>query len=119
MNPLAIDRNLDLQLILKNPALNHQISIDRLALKRVLVNLIGNSLKFTEIGHISLIITGSSANNPMIIISIKDTGVGISPEDKAQLFERFRRGNHKRSNSGLGLYLCRQIVEKQIGRAHV
>ena len=119
LNPLAIDQDLDLQLIIKNQEFNHQISIDRLALKRVLVNLIGNSLKFTEIGHISLIITGSSANNPIITISIKDTGVGISPEDKAQLFERFRRGNHKRSNSGLGLYLCRQIIEKHNGTIHV
>lgn len=119
LSPLAIDRNLDLQLIVKNQALNYQISIDRLVLKRVLVNLIGNSLKFTEIGHILLIITGSSMNNPMIEISVQDTGIGISHEDKAQLFERFRRGNHKRSNSGLGLYLCRQIVEKHNGTIHV
>ena len=55
----------------------------------------------------------------MMTLSIQDTGVGISPEDKAQLFERFRRGNHKRSNSGLGLYLCRQIIEKHNGTIHV
>jgi signal transduction histidine kinase len=119
LSPLAIDRNLDLQLIVKKEALNHQISIDRLILKRVLVNLVGNSLKFTEIGHILLIITGSSENNPMIKIAIQDTGIGIRPEDKAHVFERFRRGNHKRSNSGLGLYLCRQIVEKHNGTIHV
>ena len=119
LSPLAIDRNLDLELIVKNQALNYQISIDRLVLKRVLVNLIGNSLKFTETGHILLIIAGSSMNNPMIKISVQDTGIGISPEDKVQLFERFRRGNHKRSNSGLGLYLCRRIVEKHNGTIHV
>jgi two-component system sensor histidine kinase/response regulator len=115
LSPLVINRDLDLKLIIENQEINYKISIDRLAFKRVLVNLIGNSLKFTEIGHISLIITGSSENNPMIKISIQDTGVGISPEDLKQVFERFRKGNHKRSNSGLGLYLCRQIVEKHNG----
>lgn len=119
LSPLAIDRNLDLQLIVKNQELNYKIPIDRLVIKRVLVNLIGNSLKFTEAGQILLNITGSSPNNPMIKISVEDTGIGISPEDKAQLFERFRRGNHKRSNSGLGLYLCRQIIEKHNGTIHV
>ena len=119
LNPLVIDRDLDLQLIIEDQETNYQISIDRLAFKRVLVNLIGNSLKFTEIGHISLVITGSSENNPMIKIIIQDTGVGISSEDLTQVFERFRRGNHKRSNSGLGLYLCRQIVEKHNGTIQV
>lgn len=119
LNPLAVDRNLDLQLIVKKEALNYQVSIDRLVLKRVLVNLIGNSLKFTETGYISLIITGSSIDNPMIKISVQDTGIGISSEDKVHIFERFRRGDHKRSNSGLGLYLCRRIVEKHNGTIHV
>ena len=119
LSPLAIDRNLDLQLIIEQQELNYQISIDRLILKRVLVNLIGNSLKFTETGHILLKITGSSINNPMVKILVQDTGIGISSEDKAHIFERFRRGNHKRSNSGLGLYLCRRIVEKHNGTIQV
>ena len=119
LSPLVIHRNLDLQLIIKDKDINYQISVDRLAFKRALVNLIGNSLKFTEVGHISLIITGSSENNPSIKIIIQDTGVGISSEDLTQVFERFRRGNHKRSNSGLGLYLCRQIVEKHNGTIQV
>ena len=119
LNPLVIDRDLDLQLIVEDQETNYQTSVDRLAFKRVLVNLIGNSLKFTEIGHISLIITGSSTNNPMIKISVQDTGIGISSEDKVHIFERFRRGDHKRSNSGLGLYLCRRIVEKHNGTIHV
>lgn len=123
LTPLVVDRDLNLHLIVEGQTLNdhanYQISVDRLALKRAFVNLIGNSLKFTEIGNISLIITGSSLNNPTIKISIQDTGIGISPEDTAQIFERFCRGNHKRSNSGLGLYLCRQIVEKHSGTIRV
>lgn len=119
LSPLVIDRDLDLKLIVEDQELNYKAPIDRLAFKRVLVNLIGNSLKFTETGHISLIITGSSENDPSLKILIQDTGVGISPEDLTQVFERFRRGNHKRSNSGLGLYLCRQIVEKHNGTIYV
>lgn len=119
LSPLVLNRDLDLKLIIEDQqSINYKISIDRLAFKRVLVNLIGNSLKFTEVGHISLVIAGSSEDNPSIKILIQDTGAGISAEDLTQVFERFRKGKHKRSNTGLGLYLCRQIVEKHNGTIH-
>ena len=53
------------------------------------------------------------------MIEIVDTGQGISAEDRATLFERFRQGSHKRSGSGLGLYLSRRIVEAHKGSIEV
>jgi two-component system, sensor histidine kinase and response regulator len=112
---LAQDRQLALLSVLSDAALNYEILADRLEIKRVLINLIGNSLKFTETGSITLTLWGSSSESQHLKITLQDTGVGISPEEQTQLFERFRRGQHKRSNSGLGLYLSRQIIEGHQG----
>jgi two-component system, sensor histidine kinase and response regulator len=98
---------------------NFQVAGDRLELKRLITNLVGNSLKFTDIGKISIEITPSTPDLPTVTISIADTGNGIPESDLASVFERFRRGNHKRSNSGLGLYLCKQIVEAHGGKISV
>ncbi len=88
---------------------------DRLELKRLITNLVGNSLKFTDVGKILIEITPATPNYPYLSIAICDTGNGIPDSDLADLFERFRRGNHKRSNSGLGLYLCKQIIQAHGG----
>lgn len=117
--PLAEDKHLSLTLAIADPQLNYKICLDRLEFKRVLINLLGNSLKFTETGEIVVTITGSSADRPTLTLAVQDTGAGISPEDQMQLFERFRRGKHKRSNSGLGLYLTRQIIERHQGSISV
>lgn len=119
MEPMAQARKLSLVLEVADPNLNHQIAVDRSEIKRVLVNLIGNSLKFTETGRITVALTGSSPEKPLLEISVSDTGVGISEEEQIHLFQRFRRGKHKRSNSGLGLYLSRQIVESHQGTINV
>jgi signal transduction histidine kinase len=96
---------------------------DRLELRRVVVNLLGNAIKFTEQGHITIRVfeapssaeSASPSPNRWITIEVEDTGSGISPDDQAIIFERFRKGNHKRADSGLGLYLSRCIVEAHGG----
>ncbi|OUC12703.1 MAG: hypothetical protein B0A82_21075 [Alkalinema sp. CACIAM 70d] len=92
---------------------------DRLELKRLLTNLVGNSLKFTDQGSVVLKVAAATPETPWLTIQVQDTGSGIAPDDQPMLFERFRRGQHKRSNSGLGLYLCRQIVEAHGGQISV
>jgi two-component system, sensor histidine kinase and response regulator len=119
LGPLAQDKKLALKVVVSDAGLNHEILADRLEMKRVLINLIGNSLKFTELGSITLTLQGSSPTSPWLKMTLQDTGIGISEEDQAQLFKRFRRGRHKRSNSGLGLYLSRQIIEGHQGRVQV
>ncbi|WP_264326257.1 hybrid sensor histidine kinase/response regulator [Romeriopsis navalis] len=119
LEPLAIDKQLSLEFEITAPQLTYDIALDRAEIKRVLVNLIGNSLKFTETGGITIRLTGSSPSNPQFKITVSDTGVGISEADQTQLFKRFRRGKHKRSNSGLGLYLSRKIIESHQGQIEV
>jgi signal transduction histidine kinase len=88
---------------------------DRLELRRVFINLVGNAIKFTDEGVVSLHLTGADSPQGLVTLEIQDTGPGISPDDQATLFERFRQGKHRRSKSGLGLYLSRRIVEAHQG----
>jgi two-component system, sensor histidine kinase and response regulator len=98
---------------------------DRLELRRVLTNLVGNAVKFTESGSITIRLTGAApaigspaATLPpkaWVTLEVSDTGSGISPNEMTTLFERFRQSKHRRSGSGLGLYLSRQIVESHKG----
>jgi two-component system, sensor histidine kinase and response regulator len=119
LTPIAITKSLKLTTNIVSLDANFQIAGDRLELKRLITNLVGNSLKFTDVGKISIEITPSTPDFPVLTIAVHDTGTGIPESDLDDLFERFRRGNHKRSNSGLGLYLCKQIVEAHGGNISV
>jgi two-component system, sensor histidine kinase and response regulator len=89
---------------------------DRIELRRVLTNLLGNAIKFTHKGYIKI----CHRMTPVVaIIDIEDTGPGISKQDQAVLFERFRSGKHQGSGSGLGLYLSRYIIEAHNGKINV
>jgi two-component system, sensor histidine kinase and response regulator len=96
---------------------------DRLEIYRVFTNLVGNAIKFTDEGQISLSIQpaiGVTRHQPhrphsLIQVEIRDTGTGIPLDEQASLFESFTQGKHKRSGSGLGLHLSRRIVEAHQG----
>lgn len=96
---------------------------DCLELQRVLSHIVGNAIKFTHTGSITLRLIGaplevtSSAgiDEPCVAIEVEDTGVGISPKDQETLFERYRQRDTKRAVSGLGLYLSRRIIEGHNG----
>jgi signal transduction histidine kinase len=97
---------------------------DRLELRRVFTNLIANAIKFTDEGSVEVnlsLIKNAEKELPKdwIKVEIKDTGIGISPEDQVTMFEAFHQGNHKRSGSGLGLHLCRQIIQAHQGKIAV
>lgn len=119
LKPLADDKSVKLALeevSLESEPFNFLVRGDRLELQRVFMNLIGNAIKFTDEGWIRVRITEVDAN---IKIEIQDTGAGIGPSDHATLFERFHQGKHRRSTSGLGLYLSRRIIEAHKGRIEV
>jgi two-component system, sensor histidine kinase and response regulator len=129
--PLADAKGLLLNLDLTESAESELISKysgDRLELHRLLTNLIGNAIKFTDSGSIDISLKTANSpactkfkNQPLawVIIEIKDTGAGISSAEQTKLFERFGPGTHKRSGTGLGLHLCRQIVEAHRGTIEV
>ncbi|MCG6135780.1 MAG: hybrid sensor histidine kinase/response regulator [Nostoc sp. LLA-1] len=129
LTPLAQDKKLSLKLELSEDATNTIVMGDRLELHRLFTNLIGNAIKFTESGSVAIRLTSvlwsskissseftaSASISDYVTIEIADTGTGISPEEQANLFERFRQGSHKSSGSGLGLYLSRRIVDAHHG----
>ena len=120
LTPLAQDKGLSLELQPEKQQQPSKILGDRLELHRVFTNLVGNALKFTDTGSVTIRLSPDDRQPASgIKIEIEDTGQGISDEDRATLFERFRQGSHKRSGSGLGLYLSRRIVEAHKGSIEV
>ncbi|MER3432729.1 MAG: hybrid sensor histidine kinase/response regulator [Leptolyngbya sp. ERB_1_1] len=119
LSPLAIDKHLTLNLEF-NESENFNAKGDRLELYRVMTNLIGNAIKFTDEGTVTVrLIKVDTGLVPAIKLEVQDTGPGITESDRANLFESFIPGKHKRSGSGLGLHLTRRIVEAHNGRINV
>lgn len=100
---------LDVRLDLANP----QIVSDRTALRRVLVNLISNAIKFTETGGVTVEVR--EVGREIVAISVTDTGIGMAPENWEQIFEAFhqvdRSLTRKYSGTGLGLAIAKTLVE--------
>ena len=89
-------------------------------LKQVLLNLVGNAIKFTDSGEVA--ITASAADGAYTIV-VRDTGPGIAEADQTKIFEEFRQGDNAQTNSkggtGLGLAISKRIVEMHGGRLWV
>lgn len=119
LSPLAGDKKLPLKLQLDQKPSSSKVLGDRLELHRVFTNIVGNAIKFTDAGSVTIRLLLDKTKNNTMKIEIEDTGSGISAQDQATLFERFRQGSHKRSGSGLGLYLSRRIVEAHKGTIEV
>ncbi len=104
------------QLALVVPADLPPLNFDASQVQRVLENLLGNALRHNP-QPIRLVLS-AQLQAPVCQIRVQDNGVGLTPEECAQIFERHSRGTHnwRSASSGLGLYLCRQIVEAHGGR---
>ncbi len=85
---------------------------DRLELHRVFTNLLGNALKFTEQGQVTVTL---QQEDGQVTVAIADTGPGLAETELPHLFERFRPGRHKHGGSGLGLHLSHCIVDAHGG----
>ena len=93
------------------------INGDSMELRRVLTNLIGNAIKFTDAGSITVRceMISEGEQGPMAQIEIEDTGRGISPAEQSTVFDRYRQGDHMRAGSGLGLHLVECTVKAHGG----
>ncbi|MBL4659522.1 MAG: response regulator [Alcanivoracaceae bacterium] len=93
---------------------------DVIRIKQILFNLLSNAFKFTKEGGISLNVTSSTADKNKVIISIKDTGIGIDNEMIDDLFKPFAQADtaitRKFGGTGLGLAIAKQLVEKMHGK---
>jgi signal transduction histidine kinase len=93
------------------------VNADRVRLQRIIYNLFNNAIKYSPAG--SRIEITAQANSHEVKFSIKDQGIGISPEKQGKLFEPFQRietAEINVSGTGLGLVVCRRLVEAHGGR---
>ncbi len=113
--PQAERKGLHLTLSVKGPVDTHVMG-DRVALRQIAVNLLGNAIKFTERGSVSVTLTARERFGMMqLSLSVADTGPGIPVSIQSQIFETFSRGEAKTSRMtgglGLGLSISRRIAE--------
>jgi signal transduction histidine kinase len=89
-------------------------------LTQVLINLVGNAIKFTDTGEVAI---KADANNGSFYVSVRDTGPGISAADQAKLFQEFQQADNaitkKKGGTGLGLAISKRIIEMHGGRIWV
>lgn len=121
------DITTDLSITAKNKGLDmnfesdgketYMVNGDMEKIRQVILNLVDNSIKYTKAGWIRIRV--ESLGQSTIRFSVSDSGMGMTPEVKASLFQKFSRGEGGRVNtggSGLGLYLAKQIVEAHKGK---
>ncbi len=98
----------------------YYVDVDNDHLREVLSNLVENGIKYTMKGNVTVDITGDAEK---VTLSVHDTGLGIPPEDIPHLFQKFYRVDNTETRdiggTGLGLYLCRRLVEAMRGRLWV
>jgi PAS domain S-box-containing protein len=120
----AQQKNLEL-LCDHDPAVPSLLKGDPGRLRQILMNLAGNAVKFTEQGdiiiHTSLV--EEDEDSVLLRISVKDTGIGIRPEDQKSLFEKFTQVDNSATRrfqgTGLGLAISRELVTRMGGEIHV
>jgi PAS domain S-box-containing protein len=91
---------------------------DAARLRQVLFNLVGNAIKFTETGGVSIIIEPDELSE-RVAIAVRDTGIGIAPEDQTRIFQEFEQADvgptRRFDGIGLGLTISKRIVERMSG----
>ncbi|MCP4409062.1 MAG: sensor histidine kinase, partial [Gammaproteobacteria bacterium] len=98
---------------------------DPFRLRQILTNLVGNAIKFTEKGTVSVEVSrhASSPKEVVILFAVRDTGIGMSQDEVASLFELFSQADasttRKYGGTGLGLVICKRLVEMMAGRIGV
>ena len=101
------------------------LHLDKTRFVQVLVNLINNACKFTDSGYIKLSVETLSENEDTVLLQfcLEDTGIGIAEKDISKLFREFEQlENHltkQHQGTGLGLYICKNIIESMDGRMWV
>lgn len=118
LKPFADEKKIELRFVPTEK--NIQVFGDRARIKQVLTNLTVNAIKYTEVGSVTIELIEENKN---IKIVVRDTGIGIPPEDLPRIFERFFRVDKERSKdaggTGLGLAIVKHIVEAHTSKIEV
>ena len=119
MTGKAREKEIDLNVFVE-PAARGVYRGDPLRLRQVLLNLVGNAIKFTEQGGVAVEVTVRLSNDPHggavpLRFEISDTGIGMAENVRARLFRKFSQGDgsttRRYGGTGLGLAICKQLVE--------
>ncbi|HZZ33964.1 MAG TPA: ATP-binding protein [Phenylobacterium sp.] len=119
--PRADEKGVGLILELK-PGMPDFVLMDALRLRQVLFNLVGNALKFTDQGSVSVIVDAmpNGEGAALLHIAVVDTGIGIAEQHLPQLFARFNQGDasemRRFGGTGLGLSIAKQLIELMGGK---
>jgi signal transduction histidine kinase len=118
LEPLAADKKLAFKLDM--PSALPPGRGDGRRLTQVLINLVGNAIKFTDAGEVAI---KAEANNGSFHVSVRDTGPGISAADQTKLFQEFQQADNaitrKKGGTGLGLAISKRIIEMHGGKIWV
>lgn len=126
----ATEKGIDMDVEI-DPKMPAEIVIDEVRLRQILVNLIGNAIKFTEHGYVSIHVDAPVLNKyqsafstkTSLRIRVSDSGIGISAEDLTKIFESFRQVNIKEQKqmggTGLGLAISKRLTEMMNGEITV
>ena len=113
----GLELNCDVQ-----PELPQYVVGDQTRLRQIIINLVGNAIKFTDQGEVTLRVTTESdqSDKPWLHFLVRDTGIGIAPEKKAAIFEAFSQADssvaRRYGGTGLGLTISRRLVDAMGGR---
>jgi len=118
VEPLAAEKKLNFKVeVPPNLPIGHG---DERRLTQVLLNLVGNAIKFTDSGEV---VIKAAATNGSFTVAVRDTGPGISESDQGKIFEEFQQADNtatkKKGGTGLGLSIARRIMELHGGRLWV
>ncbi len=124
LQPLALSRNIGFNLLLNIPD-SLCLSGDPTRLARIMTNLIGNAIKYTEVGRIEVIAAAqcTAPGEHLLMFEVHDTGIGIPADKIDHIFDKFAQADssitRKYGGSGLGLSITRQLVELMGGTISV
>ncbi len=117
MTHRATGKGVEIRTIVMN-AVPERVMSDPTRLRQILMNLLGNAVKFTERGHVSLtarVAESVGEGEPRLLVDIDDTGPGLSPDQAARLFEPFSQADtsvtRKHGGTGLGLVISRRLAQ--------
>ena len=122
--PRAAEKDLDLDVAI-DPNLPEILRGDPMRLRQVLMNLVGNALKFTEVGFVRVTATilETASEHAWLRFAVQDSGIGLAPGVEARLFDKFTQADssitRRFGGSGLGLAICRDLVTLMGGRIGV
>jgi two-component system, sensor histidine kinase and response regulator len=105
---------------------DYSILLDEVRIRQILLNLVGNAIKFTEKGYVKLSLSAAASKNRSAVdlkISVEDTGIGIAESEREKIFEAFKQASgqsvKKFGGTGLGLSITKKLTEMMQGKISV